>query len=71
MVIMWTLGDMFKTGYFIVRESPTQFWICGMLQVCKEIVLLHSLCLCTIRVVVIFALKFVSVLLHFLVFIPI
>lgn len=32
MVIMWTLGDMFKTGYFIVRKAPSQFWICGTLQ---------------------------------------
>lgn len=33
MVIMWTIGDMFKTGYFIFRDAPTQFWICGTLQV--------------------------------------
>ncbi|KAH8377991.1 hypothetical protein KR093_008445 [Drosophila rubida] len=32
MVIMWTLGDMFKTGYFIARNAPSQFWICGTLQ---------------------------------------
>lgn len=33
MVIMWTAGDMFKTGYFVLRHAPTQFWICGTLQV--------------------------------------
>lgn len=33
MVGMWTCGDCFKTGYFIVRQAPAQFWICGMLQV--------------------------------------
>lgn len=33
MVIMWTIGDMFKTGYFVVRSAPIQFWICGTLQV--------------------------------------
>lgn len=33
MVIMWTLGDMFKTSYFILRKAPTQFWVCGLLQV--------------------------------------
>lgn len=33
MVIMWTLGDMFKTLYFLVRAAPVQFWICGTLQV--------------------------------------
>ena len=35
MVLMWTLGDMFKTGYFIARKAPSQFWICGTLQVYK------------------------------------
>lgn len=33
MVIMWTLGDMFKTLYFLARSAPVQFWICGTLQV--------------------------------------
>lgn len=33
MVLLWTIGDMFKTGYFIVRKAPAQFWICGLLQV--------------------------------------
>lgn len=33
MVVMWTLGDMFKTVYFVVRVAPKQFWICGTLQV--------------------------------------
>ena len=33
MVIMWTCGDIFKTTYFILRETPPQFYICGCLQV--------------------------------------
>lgn len=33
MVIMWTIGDIYKTTYFLVRQAPMQFWICGMLQV--------------------------------------
>ncbi|XP_035828601.1 solute carrier family 66 member 2 [Aplysia californica] len=33
MVGFWTCGDIFKTVYFILREAPAQFWICGMLQV--------------------------------------
>lgn len=33
MVVMWTIGDMFKTGYFVFRHAPTQFWVCGTLQV--------------------------------------
>ncbi|XP_046604764.1 solute carrier family 66 member 2 isoform X1 [Neodiprion virginianus] len=33
MVAMWTMGDTFKTCYFIAREAPMQFGICGALQV--------------------------------------
>lgn len=33
MVALWTVGDMFKTCYFIFRHAPMQFWICGTLQV--------------------------------------
>ncbi|XP_050078106.1 solute carrier family 66 member 2 isoform X1 [Anopheles maculipalpis] len=40
MVIMWTAGDMFKTGYFILRHAPTQFWICGTLQVSLDLAIL-------------------------------
>ncbi|XP_045490822.1 solute carrier family 66 member 2 isoform X3 [Colias croceus] len=40
MVIMWTFGDIFKTAYFVIREAPTQFWVCGSLQVTLDIVIL-------------------------------
>lgn len=40
MVIMWTVGDMFKTGYFIFRHAPTQFWVCGTLQVSLDLAIL-------------------------------
>ncbi|KAK3086649.1 hypothetical protein FSP39_021387 [Pinctada imbricata] len=40
MVCMWTCGDVFKTGYFILREAPAQFWVCGMLQVSIDILIL-------------------------------
>ncbi|XP_054165388.1 solute carrier family 66 member 2-like isoform X3 [Oppia nitens] len=33
MVFMWTFGDVFKTSYFIIRQAPVQFWVCGLLQV--------------------------------------
>lgn len=36
MVIMWTIGDMFKTTYFVWRDAPNQFWICGTLQVSEH-----------------------------------
>uniref|UniRef100_A0A9J7X3T4 Solute carrier family 66 member 2 n=1 Tax=Cyprinus carpio carpio TaxID=630221 RepID=A0A9J7X3T4_CYPCA len=32
MVLMWTSGDTFKTGYFLLTQAPVQFWICGLLQ---------------------------------------
>ncbi|XP_052230126.1 solute carrier family 66 member 2-like isoform X2 [Dreissena polymorpha] len=37
MVGMWTCGDVFKTCYFVIREAPAQFWICGSLQVMIDI----------------------------------
>ncbi|XP_067142173.1 solute carrier family 66 member 2 isoform X2 [Centruroides vittatus] len=40
MVLLWTLGDVFKTCYFIIRETPIQFWICGFLQVFIDIAIL-------------------------------
>ncbi|XP_037024350.1 solute carrier family 66 member 2 isoform X1 [Bradysia coprophila] len=40
MVVMWTLGDIFKTVYFVAREAPMQFWICGTLQVTLDIAIL-------------------------------
>ncbi|KAL0849362.1 hypothetical protein ABMA28_013671 [Loxostege sticticalis] len=42
MVIMWTCGDVFKTAYFVLREAPTQFWVCGALQVSLDIVILFQ-----------------------------
>lgn len=33
MVLMWTSGDCFKTMYFIINSAPSQFWICGALQI--------------------------------------
>uniref|UniRef100_A0A674EMF1 Solute carrier family 66 member 2 n=1 Tax=Salmo trutta TaxID=8032 RepID=A0A674EMF1_SALTR len=41
MVMMWTIGDTFKTGYFLLTEAPVQFWTCGLLQVGVDIY--HSL----------------------------
>ncbi len=40
MVLMWTSGDLFKTTYFILRESPVQFWLCGILQVSLDLAVL-------------------------------
>ncbi|XP_037069269.1 solute carrier family 66 member 2-like [Pollicipes pollicipes] len=40
MVAMWTCGDTFKTGYFILREAPAQFWLCGFLQIMIDVAIL-------------------------------
>lgn len=40
MVLMWLVGDVGKTVYFIVREAPAQFWICSSLQITIDILIL-------------------------------
>lgn len=40
MVLMWTSGDLFKTGYFLLKDAPVQFIICGCLQVGVDISIL-------------------------------
>ncbi|XP_065676792.1 solute carrier family 66 member 2 [Hydra vulgaris] len=42
MVAMWFCGDTFKTGYFIIKEAPIQFSICGSLQVSIDIAILYQ-----------------------------
>lgn len=40
MVLLWTAGDVFKTTYFVINESPAQFWVCGMTQILIDIAIL-------------------------------
>lgn len=40
MVLLWTAGDIFKTTYFVINESPAQFWVCGMTQILIDIAIL-------------------------------
>ncbi|XP_029171283.1 PQ-loop repeat-containing protein 1 [Nylanderia fulva] len=40
MVAMWTVGDVFKTCYFVLRDTPLQFQVCGALQVTIDIAIL-------------------------------
>ncbi|XP_012225879.1 solute carrier family 66 member 2 isoform X4 [Linepithema humile] len=40
MVAMWTVGDIFKTCYFVLRDTPIQFQVCGALQVTIDIAIL-------------------------------
>lgn len=40
MVVMWLSGDIFKTVYFLVKKTPAQFYICGIIQVIVDIFIL-------------------------------
>jgi len=40
MVLMWLCGDIFKTTYFILRNAPVQFMICGCLQIGVDLAIL-------------------------------
>lgn len=40
MVVMWTCGDIFKTMYFLLRDAPVQFWVCGSIQVVVDLLIL-------------------------------
>lgn len=42
MVLMWTLGDVFKTVYFVLRKTPLQFMLCGALQVSIDLAILFQ-----------------------------
>ncbi|XP_072377092.1 solute carrier family 66 member 2 isoform X1 [Diabrotica undecimpunctata] len=45
MVVMWTCGDIFKTSYFLLRDAPVQFWVCGSIQVTVDLLILLQVCL--------------------------
>lgn len=45
MVGMWLGGDTFKTGYFIANDVPFQFWLCGLLQITIDLLILFQVCL--------------------------
>ncbi|VDK38449.1 unnamed protein product [Taenia asiatica] len=37
MVLMWTMGDLFKTIYFFLSKAPVQFPICGCIQLAFDV----------------------------------
>lgn len=39
-VLLWASGDIFKTVYFVLRNAPKQFWICGILQISIDVAIL-------------------------------
>jgi len=40
MVVMWLVGDIAKTIYFIVRHTPLQFALCSTLQITVDIIII-------------------------------
>ncbi|KAM4618606.1 solute carrier family 66 member 2 [Polymixia lowei] len=42
MVLLWTAGDVFKTTYFVINESPAQFWVCGSVQIFIDVAILFQ-----------------------------
>ncbi len=40
MVLMWLVGDLAKTVYFILRSTPAQFWLCGFFQIAVDMLIL-------------------------------
>ncbi|KAI3387977.1 hypothetical protein SNEBB_004404 [Seison nebaliae] len=49
MVMMWMAGDLFKTAYFILRKSPTQFMICSSLQISVDVAIMIQVVLYSSR----------------------
>ncbi|XP_022098056.1 PQ-loop repeat-containing protein 1-like isoform X1 [Acanthaster planci] len=44
MVCCWLSGDVFKTIYFVLKEAPPQFWVCGIIQVTMDVAILIQVC---------------------------
>ncbi|XP_037111335.1 solute carrier family 66 member 2 [Syngnathus acus] len=40
MVLLWMAGDVFKTSYFLINQSPSQFWVCGSVQILIDMAIL-------------------------------
>lgn len=40
MVCLWLLGDIGKTVYFVVRHTPAQFWVCGLMQITIDVIII-------------------------------
>ena len=40
MVLLWLAGDLYKTSYFLLRNTPPQFLVCGGTQVLVDVLIL-------------------------------
>lgn len=45
MVLLWAGGDLFKTGYFVIKQVPMQFIVCGVIQVTVDLLILAQVAL--------------------------
>lgn len=45
MVLLWAGGDLFKTGYFVIKQVPMQFIVCGVIQVTVDLMILAQVAL--------------------------
>ena len=45
MVLLWAGGDLFKTGYFVIKQVPMQFITCGIIQVTVDLLILAQVAL--------------------------
>lgn len=43
MILLWLLGDSFKTVYFITNNSPVQLIYCGVFQLLIDIVIIYQI----------------------------
>lgn len=43
MILGWLAGDSLKTWYFISKEEPMQFTMCGILQVLVDLLILGQI----------------------------
>ncbi|CAI5438157.1 unnamed protein product [Caenorhabditis angaria] len=40
MVLAWLAGDLAKTAYFVAKSSPKQFWLCAIIQITIDCLIL-------------------------------
>ena len=45
MVLLWAGGDLFKTVYFLVKQVPLQFVVCGVIQVTIDMLIMAQVSL--------------------------
>lgn len=39
MVLLWAMGDVYKTAYYIMNDSGNQFLVCGITQIIIDLLI--------------------------------